>query len=82
MLATLLSLPLLFQLNLDYELLAVEDARAEATALVEALADDDTATKLRNISFAPLPPDPEAAGLTPLSKLPQEVDRRFAQAQD
>ena len=42
-----------------------------------ALGEYDTATKLRHISFAPLPPDPEAAGLNPLGDLPEEVDRRF-----
>ena len=35
------ALALLLQLNLDYELLAVEDARGDSTRLIEALSSTD-----------------------------------------
>lgn len=56
--------------------------RAAFIMLDLTLGEYDTATKLRHIGFAPLPPDPAAAGLKPLSDLPEEVDRRFAQSQN
>jgi len=45
------ALALLLQLNLDYELLAVEDARGDAARLIEALSspDDDSAVQLQAI---------------------------------
>ncbi len=60
------------------------DVMADAGFIMldQVLGEYDTATKLRFIDFAPLPPDPEAAGLKPLGDLAEEVDRRFAQSQN
>ena len=48
-----LALALVLQLNLDYELLAVEDARGDATRLIDALSstddDDDIETQLQAV---------------------------------
>ena len=60
------------------------DAMASAGFIIldQALGEYDTATKLHFVDFAPLPPDPAAAGLKPLSDLAAEVDRRFAEPQN
>ena len=57
-------------------------ARAGFIILDQTLGEYDTVTKLRFIDFAALPADPETAGLSPLSGLAAEVDRRFAELQN